>query len=205
MLRQPPNNALSGADDGGMVKDRQSKPALVNTAAELTRPEIVPPTPESAGSIEHRTNTRYSFTATAEILEPRSGARIAGRTADISSGGCYVDTISPLPVGTPVKLRLSQGHRSFESQAAVVYAHVGMGMGLAFTEIRPDQLPILQAWIGELSGELTPAAETPEPPDSKPPLREIERHVLNQLISLLIRKRILTEGEGTALLRDLFG
>ena len=37
--------------------------------------------------------------------------------------------------------------------AVVKYALVSMGMGLAFTEIKPEHQAILQKWISELSGE----------------------------------------------------
>ena len=162
------------------------------------------PTVEQAVWTERRQSPRYPFTATAEAVELQSRARIVGRTADLGRGGCYVDTISPFPVGTPVKLRLSQGNRSFECQAAVIYSHVGMGMGLAFTEVGPDQQSVLQEWLGVLSGELTPSSE-PQPVAESPLYSsQNERHVLNQLISLLIRKRILTETEGMTLLRELF-
>ncbi len=177
-------------------------------ATQASSPQAIP---EFA---ERRLHPRYPFTAAAEVTELRSQARVAGRTADLGRGGCYVDTISPFPVATPVKIRLTFEKKCFESQGAVIYAHVGMGMGLAFTEIKPDQLPILQDWLAELSGEprpphpvtVQPEAEVqPEPTsDEEPPPREREIYVLNQLISLLVRKRLLTEKEGMDLLRSLF-
>jgi len=42
-------------------------------------------------------------------------------------------------------------------------------------------------------------------PLAEQPPQHTERFVLNQLISLLVRKRVLTEAEGETLLRELFG
>jgi|GEM_PF-432059 len=165
--------------------------------------EVHPAPAPNAKTQEHRANARFSFTAAAEVIELQSKAKVAGRTSDLSLGGCYVDAINPFPVGTPVTLRLTYAGRTFQVQSAVVYAHAGMGMGIAFTQVTPDQLEVLQAWVGQLSGEGEPLVEQTAAASNEP-LHRNERHVLNQLISLLIRKNLLTETEGAALLRDLF-
>ncbi len=159
-------------------------------------PEVQPP--------ERRSNARFPFTAGAEVVELQSKTKIAGRTTDLGPGGCYVDAITAFPLGTQVSLQLSHDGRSFQAQASVIYAQVGLGMGLAFTEVAADQLEVLRLWMQELSGGAPLHAE-PAEASSPEPLRQYnERHVLNQLISLLIRKGALTEEEGAALLRELF-
>ena len=155
-------------------------------------------------SPERRANTRFAFSVAAEVVELRSQARITSRSSDLGLGGCYVDTLTPFPVGSPVKVRLTQANRTFEAQAAVTYAKVGMGMGLAFSEVQPDQLATLQDWVRELSGELPSSLDSAETPVPAQPFQQSERLVLNQLITLLIRKRMLTETEGATLLRQLF-
>jgi hypothetical protein len=179
------------------------RPKRTIAGSNLAVTEVHPAPALDAETQEHRANARFPFTATAEIIELRSKAKVAGRTSDLSLGGCYVDTINPFPVGTPVTLRLTYAGRTFQVQSAVVYAHVGMGMGIAFTQVTPDQLEVLQGWVGQLSGEVEPLVEQAAPASSEP-LHRNERHVLNQLISLLIRKNLLTEAEGAALLRELF-
>jgi hypothetical protein len=103
-----------------------------------------------AGPVERRRNTRYAFIAEVELLEPNSGMAIKGRTADLSYGGCYVDTINPFPPDTTVKLRLRKSDRSFEAQAKVVYSTVGMGMGLMFAAVDREQRQTMECWINEL-------------------------------------------------------
>jgi len=164
---------------------------------------------------ERRSGARFPCTVTAEVLEPQSHARIMGRTTDLGIGGCYVNSISSFPIGTSVRLRLADQARRFEAHAQVIFAQIGMGMGLAFTEVSAEQLEVLRQWIGELSGELAPlasptmptlqhyATQPAVPTEQSSPASD--HLVLNQLISLLIRKHVLTEAEGTALLRDLYG
>lgn len=168
-------------------------PAGGADSASASRPEV-----------ERRIDTRFPISVAAEVVEPRSNAKVAGRTTDLGIGGCYVDALNPYPVGTPVNLRLTQDNRSFRTHAMVVYAHTGMGMGLAFTEVSDDQMETLQDWMRELSGGATLSFETPELPGTKPRLGQTERHVLNDLISLLMRKGTLTEAEAAALQRELF-
>jgi hypothetical protein len=151
---------------------------------------------------ERRQFPRYSFTGTFEATEPNSETRIQGRTADLSEGGCYADTMSPLPAGTLVKVRISKGNRSFESHGTVVYAVAGMGMGLRFESIDPQQRVNLRRWLGELRGEspVDLEADKREPGTCADPQRQC---VLNQLIGELMRKGILDDSMGKEMLQRL--
>ncbi len=178
---------------------------------------IVFPAPQhevspQTGVPERRGGVRYPFTAAAEICELRSQARVSGRCSDLSPGGCYVDTLSPFAVGTIVKIRMERDQRTFEGTAAVAYAHVSMGMGLTFTEIKPDHQLVLRAWIAELSGEPVPepvagavvAAVAEETDSGAIEANANIRLVLNELIYLLVRRKIITENEASGLLRQMF-
>lgn len=120
-------------------------------------------------------------------------------------GGCFIDSISPFPVGTGVTLRLTFEHKTFEAQANVVYAQMGMGMGLSFTSVEPDQLFVLEKWLGNLSGKMPPELVTHEPPEhaQQEAGRAEAGFVLNELIIALMRKQILSESEGKQLLQKL--
>jgi hypothetical protein len=65
------------------------------------------------------------------------GARMAARITDLSALGCYVDTINPLPGGTPVLIKIFNHAQQFEAPATVFYSHTHLGMGLAFREVQP--------------------------------------------------------------------
>lgn len=156
---------------------------------------------------ERRSSIRYPFTATAYVTDMESRAQTTSRSTDLGRGGCFVDTISPFPIGTSVTLRLTMEQKSFEAPAKVVYSMVGMGMGLAFTSIEPEQLWVLESWLGKLSGEIVPERQPVAAPreESPPPQNANPEHgyVLNELIITLMRKRMLTEDEGKALLKKL--
>jgi hypothetical protein len=153
--------------------------------------------------VEHRANIRYACVATANVVEPKSGARVSGRVTDLGLGGFYMDTMSVLPVGTTVKVRIDLANRSFESAAKVVFALSGMGMGLAFAETPEKDQAILQSWVRQMSEGMVPSWEATEPPVDKRAL-EREREFSRKLVSLLVQKGILTEAEAYALLDLLF-
>ncbi len=188
------------------MRDPLSKPVVpIRTpASAYGEPRTAP----KAYAPERRASARYPTTAAADVIELKSAARLVGRTSDLGLGGCYVDCVNPFPPETQVRVHLQQGSISFQAMAAVVYSLAGMGMGMAFTDIAPDQREVLTAWIGELSGEPPPPSGPAAAPTaevlSEAPSEHNERDVLNRLISLMIKKRLLTDAEGTALLRELF-
>ena len=87
-----------------------------------------------------------------------SGTVLAGRTSELGLGGCYVDSLNPFPEGTVVGLRILRDQGVFESKAKVVYCDPNFGMGLAFTEMTPDQRSVLEAWLTEIVSQLRPVS-----------------------------------------------
>jgi hypothetical protein len=158
--------------------------------------------------IERRRNLRFPFSATVEAVEIESGAKVTGRTTDLGLGGCYVDTLNPLPVGTETRIRIVRENESFEAEAKVVYSLIGMGMGLAFVSAQPKQVRLFQKWLLEISGQSAPVEDTPPPVAPKTPSAEdtqtLKNVVLSDLIMTLMQKDVLTESEGKDLLRKLF-
>jgi PilZ domain len=148
---------------------------------------------------ERRSNVRWACSASVQILEPKSGTKIAARTTDLGFAGCYVDTINVLAVGTPLWVRITLANQAFETEAKVMYVLPGMGMGLVFTEMAPHDHAILQEWANELQRGSAPSWEIDVAKGAELP-REKERKVVNQLIKLLLRKKILSEDEASSLL-----
>jgi hypothetical protein len=103
---------------------------------------------EIMGQIQRRA-LRYPFIASAELLEENSGSRMNSRISDLSLGGCYVDTINPLPDGTLVHLRIFTETHSFEAPATVVCSHAHLGMGMKFREVQPKSEEVLRLWLPE--------------------------------------------------------
>jgi hypothetical protein len=156
---------------------------------------------------ERRTSTRYPFTATCDATEPKSHAKIIGRTSDLGRGGCYIDTIGPFPIGTVLVVRINREHQTLTFEGKVAFAQPGMGMGLAFTKVAPDQQAILDEWIAELSGEPVEKPET-APEASAPQAQSGSTDnqaffVMNELIMVLLQKGVLSDSEGKSLLQKL--
>ena len=162
-------------------------------------------------AVDRRIHPRYHFCGAAEALDGLHRTRMCARTSDIGKGGCYVDTFSPFPLKTPVKIRITREKISFTAEAKVVCSKIGMGMGLSFTAIDPHELPVLDRWIGELSGS---APLEMDPPTLDPHLAPAHHNgtpvvsketgfVLNELIIALMRKGTLTDEEGRTMLLRL--
>ncbi len=127
-------------------------PATVKTPAGIEPP---PPRDASASTAplpaaaDRRANPRYAFHATAEVAAADSAARTKTRVRDLSQQGCYLDTETPLPLGTAANVRMTKGSKSLEVQGRVVYVQPGKGMGLMFTAVKPEHGGTLDAWINE--------------------------------------------------------
>jgi hypothetical protein len=157
---------------------------------------------------ERRHHLRFPFSATLEAIEIKTGTKVTGRTSDLGLGGCYVDTLSPFPVGTETKIRILRENESFEAQAKVVYSLIGMGMGLAFVSAQPKQIRLFQRWVQEISGQPVPGQDASSGQASEAAPAEqtqtLKNAVLSDLIMTLMQKKVLTEREGKDLLRKLF-
>ena len=107
---------------------------------------------------QRRSVRRCPLVASAEVTELRSGARLSARISELGLGGCYVDALNPFSKDTVVELRILRDQGVFETKAKVVYCDPKFGMGLAFTEMTPDQRSVLEAWLAEIVSQLRPVS-----------------------------------------------
>lgn len=105
---------------------------------------------------KQRSVRRCSLVASAEVIDLLSGARLSARISELGLGGCYVDSLNPFPEGTLVELLILRDQGVFETHAKVVYCDPRFGMGLAFTEMKPHQRSLLEAWLVEIVSRLKP-------------------------------------------------
>jgi len=139
------------------------------------------------------------------MLELSTRTRLTGRASDLGPGGCYIDTVSPFPVGASLMLTLTCENHNVHVKANVVYSRTGMGMGLAFTDTTVKQKENLTAWLRELNGEAPQLAASqpnmpyiPEAIVEEPKAQAEDTGLLGalaELISLLRVKRILSDSE----------
>jgi hypothetical protein len=98
-------------------------------------------------SKRHREVPRHTFIAVTEITEDGSQASILAKTSTISRKGCYVETATPSPVGTSMRLVISREQGAFATKGEVIYVHEGKGMGVVFVDVSPDQVKTLLSWL----------------------------------------------------------
>jgi hypothetical protein len=105
-----------------------------------------------------RSVRRCALVASVEVTELRSGALLSARISELGVGGCYVDALNPFPEGALVGLRILRDQGVFETKAKVVHCDSRFGMGLAFTEMTPDQRSLLETWLAEIVSQLSPVS-----------------------------------------------
>jgi hypothetical protein len=134
-----------------------------------------------------------------------------GRLSDSSRCGCYMDTISPFAVNAAIILTVTREGRTFKTKAKVVYSLNGMGMGVMFTTMEPDQACVVDARLAELGGllHLEPdpiAANAPTPEamvETAPVIAQELRDIVRERIVVLSRKSIVGDVEAMAMMGKL--
>ncbi len=154
---------------------------------------------------ERRRIPRYAVNADSEVEEPKVRAKINGRMTDLGLGGCYVDAMMTFPVDTVVHMRMTRDDLDFEADAKVVYAKPGLGMGLAFTDLTSGHRKYLTEWVDELSGteRIVEQSTKSTPLDDVEAGIRSEQTVVQQLVTLLMRKAVITHAEFEDLLRAI--
>lgn len=102
-----------------------------------------------------RVHPRFPFFAEAEVTL-RDGTGLRAQTAELSSHGCYIDTLEPIPVRTRLLLRICDGTSTCELRGRVLYMHSGggfgvFGMGVLFEEMAADQQSTIESWLYRLA------------------------------------------------------
>jgi hypothetical protein len=159
-------------------------------------------------NIERRRFPRVSCRIEATVLDELSAMNLPVKVTDISFGGCYVEMLAPLPVKSSVELTLDTSQGAIHARGKVVAAQTGMGMGIAFTAISPEDFEKLR--------EVAPSAEHHrEWKHSSPPTSAVAtvpsngarrskrasqvapstQEVLESILRILLRKGIVSEEE----------
>jgi PilZ domain-containing protein len=104
-----------------------------------------------------RANPRFSIFADAEVIL-RDGASVPAQLTELSSRGCYIDTLEHIPIRTNLRLRICNGMSTYELHGKVIYMHSGgglgiFGMGVVFEEMGAEQHSAIDAWLRELAGK----------------------------------------------------
>jgi DNA-binding response OmpR family regulator len=93
---------------------------------------------------------------------------IPGKLTDLSLGGCYVETGSPLPPATRLELCLKAGTREAHAEGLVRILHPAHGMGIEFASETEAQKQAVEEFLQFLISA----------PDSAPELSVVPRELL---------------------------
>src|SRR5229473_3824901 len=170
-------------------------------ASAPAQPACMPaPAAASSAPSDRRNGTRASFIAPVEMVEMRTGSRLQARTSDLSSQGCYVDTLNPLPVGAAVRLQIHRAGMILDALANVSARHAGSGMGLVFGELTGSQKAVLETWLSELGLPPRTIVENPFPLSNKALAHELDP--TGRLVRMLVRKGVLSQSEAKEVLDE---
>ena len=98
-----------------------------------------------------RAAPRHLFVAPVQLTDVQSEKQIAAHTKNLNLFGCFVETISPFPQGTKVRLRISRTGAHVIALGKVADSQPNAGMGIAFITIEPSSLPALDGWLASLT------------------------------------------------------
>jgi hypothetical protein len=147
---------------------------------------------------------RHAFSATTEVVDVATGARLATRAADLSLNGCYLDSLNPSVVGSKIRLRIMWGGAELTCTAVVRDSQPGMGMGVAFIDLDEARKGLIQKWIEKLdstvSVELLSSSKADNFKSSNP--SDGREALAVKLIELLQKKGLLSNNDVASLLRD---
>lgn len=152
---------------------------------------------------DRRQHKRHTFSATAEVVEMVSGARLSTRAADLSQGGCYLTSLNPFAIGSNVRVRIRWNGAELTCTGVVRDSKPGMGMGVAFMNLDNARKALIESWIERLGSSALDLSPSPLSENEKPSPRPDQRDDLAvRLIDLLQKKGLLNSNEVASLLRD---
>jgi PilZ domain-containing protein len=113
-----------------------------------------PPTPAGAVFVkERRRSPRFQCSGSVELQPHDGSAHMWGALRDISLHGCYVEMPTTFPTETQVSLTVEVVGIRFSTQAKVRVSYPSLGMGMCFTEIKPEQQTQLQQLLRAVAGQ----------------------------------------------------
>jgi|SRR5437588_2057450 len=101
---------------------------------------------------DRRQHARFRCFISALLRPAGTQLPIWGQVTDISLGGCYVQTASPLPAGSKLVLDLLLNESRLHAQGAVRSSHPGLGMGINFLDMGPEQREQIEQFVKWFAG-----------------------------------------------------
>jgi hypothetical protein len=103
---------------------------------------------------DRRRDSRHSVQVQIELREEGSNVPLRMNTADLSRGGCFVEMMMTLPVGTHVSATLWLGDCSVRLRGRVVTCHPQFGNGIKFLEFKNNGNKALAQYLDAINAHL---------------------------------------------------
>jgi hypothetical protein len=126
-----------------------ASPGTLQTGG-VQRPPIGTAPPLLGVRSNRRRDARYCASGGAKIQEMGSPAGQWTMIHDISLGGCYVETTTPLSPGAEVEAVVHIGDIQIAARGEISVAHRMVGMGVRFTDMTPLNRQRLEILIDQL-------------------------------------------------------
>jgi hypothetical protein len=176
--------------------------------------------PATFGGDERRKFARHACRIETQVVTEDGSIGVPGTITDVSLGGCYVEMLSPLPVDSTIHLSLNPGTTTLHMSGKVRSSQTGLGMGVSFTGMGPEDFeklwrfapPTTDATAPTKTPPMRPAPMRPSAPPRSSAVGTSARsytavesdssesstaEALDALVRLLVNKRIFTQGELT--------
>ena len=102
-------------------------------------------------ALERRRDVRYKCNGSAEFHTEGIDVRTRAAVSDISRSGCYVELQATSQVNTPVDMLITVNGIGVRIKGVVRTSYPLLGMGIAFTNVEPEDERILEWWLAEYS------------------------------------------------------
>jgi hypothetical protein len=100
---------------------------------------------------DRRRDPRHSVKVQIELREESSDVPMRMSTTDLSRGGCYVELMLTLPIGTPVTAKLWLSDHPVRVRGRVVTVHPQFGNGIKFLEFEDDGKKVLAQYLDAIN------------------------------------------------------
>jgi len=164
---------------------------------------------------ERRQLPRIACRLEAQLGVAGEPCRLPATVTDISLGGCYLEMLSPLPLASAVEIAIRLDAGTIQARGRVCSSHPGMGMGISFTGMSPQDLKQLRQFVPP-PGATEPTSAQPaargsslpaearassspskpaftQPPPQPPPATTAQ--ALEAIVRVLFRKGVLSSSE----------
>jgi len=96
---------------------------------------------------DRRFHRRYTVQVQIELRQEGSDVPIRLATTDLSRGGCYIELLMPLPIGTHIQATLWLNDQPIVIHGHVVTCHAQYGNGIMFEKFEGQAEQLLHQYL----------------------------------------------------------